>query len=285
MKTYKSRTLAQHAPASNTQAGGAPKEHSTGPTAWIADSPRMVAQRQRLQSLGPGVIQGYFTHQGMQLNWAQKDAALGWANASIGGVVRQRFNQTMSDNVNPTDLGGWLISNGLQQTANTVLAHTGYQEMVDQSLMKSEILFHSEVTQEDYGDIPGMDRFEQDVSDVRYGRPDSWQFLQGYKFQMGEIASEHGNPNGPGIVGVEMPYQGVSGSNRRADIELNGNIYVETKAMQTSYNPPQLVKEQFRSQASDYAQSGKQVIYRFSNNPPQWVQAILAHFHLNYEVV
>jgi len=228
-------------------------------------------------------VQGYFSHQNVALTATQNDHALGWANAVLRGTRRERFNAVMRDSVMDTDLGTWLVSQGIGSTVNAVLSHTGYQEMVSQQLLKSEILFASEMLQEDIGEeITGMDRFEQDVLGVRYGTPETWSYLQGYRFQIDQIGQEA--KQGP-IVGVEVPYVGVSGSNRRADIELPQDRYIEVKAMATTYDPPLIEKQRFANQASDYAQSGKTVTYRFSNEPPDWVKTVLDTFELAYEVV
>jgi hypothetical protein len=147
-------------------------------------------------------------------------------------------------------------------------------------LLSSQLVFESEVAEMDYGDIAGMNRFRSDVSSVQ---PDDnfYSNFGGYAYQFDQTKALHKRGK---VQGVEVEYQGASGTYRRVDVETMTNKYIEFKAYSTDYDPASQVKAAFRRQAQDYAHSGKTVKYCFSNDPPQWAKDILQGLNLPWKV-
>ena len=139
--------------------------------------------------------------------------------------------------------------------------------------------------EEDYGEIEGMGRFRQAVQNMKLAENEKdlkqfYALIQGHRFQFSQVEKSHQKGK---IKSTESKYEGASGSNRYADVVTTEGVVYEYKAYAKDYNPSQDVKEKFRQQASDYAKSGKTVVYVFSNNPPDWAAEILKSLGIKWE--
>jgi hypothetical protein len=144
-----------------------------------------------------------------------------------------------------------------------------------------QTIYGSEVLEDDYGDLPGMDRFRNDVASLPPAGPNFYAQWNGYEYQLAQTEVLHRQRQ---VRSVEQEYQGQSGVLRRADIETSTGDYIDCKAYASNYNPPAAEQQRFLLQAQDYAASGRRVTYHFRNDPPQWVKNILNPLALSWEI-